>query len=308
MTHHNWSAADAPDQTGRVAVVTGANSGLGFQAALLLARLGATVVLACRDPAKAAGAADRIHAAVPEAKTETLTLDLASLRSIRAAAGDVGEADLLINNAGGVRMRRELTEDGLESTFATNHLGPFAFTGLLLDRLLAKENSRVVTVTSIAHRRATMRFGDLQFEHGYRSQAAYAQAKLANLLFTAELQRRLAGTSTLAVAAHPGNARTGFSRDMNPVARVILGPVAKPLTFWFLQDAPVAALSLVRAATDPAARGGSLYGPSGFGQFTGAPAEVAPAPVAQDAEAARKLWQESERLTGVHYRSTGVGA
>jgi NAD(P)-dependent dehydrogenase (short-subunit alcohol dehydrogenase family) len=309
-TRQRWTSAEVPDQRGRTVVVTGANTGLGFETAKVLAQHGATVVLACRDLRKAAAAAARIGAAAPRARVSTLQLDLASLASVHQAAEQLRaehpRIDLLINNAGGIRPRHGLTEDGFELTLATNHLGPFAFTGLVLDRLLAVPGSRVVTVASIGHRRGTINFDDLHFERGYRFQDAYFQSKLANLLFTYELQRRLsaAGAPTLAVAAHPGNARTEFGRDLSPLTRVAMSPRLRMLTWWLLQSPQMGALATVRAAVDPDARGGDYYGPPGRAQFTGYPTRVQSTPASHDAQAQRRLWRESERLTGVTYHTS----
>ncbi|HEV8648059.1 MAG TPA: oxidoreductase [Actinomycetes bacterium] len=305
-TSQRWTATDIPDQRGRTAVITGANTGLGFETAKLLAQHGATVVLACRNPHKAADAAARIATAAPSAEVSTLQLDLASQASIHRAATqlrtDWPRIDLLINNAGGMMPRHRLTEDGFELTLATNHLGPFAFTGLILDRLLAVPGSRVVTVASIGHRRGTINFDDLHFQRGYRYQTAYFQSKLANLLFTYELQRRLgaAGAPTIAVAAHPGNARTEFGRELSPLVRVAMSPRLRMLTWWLLQSPQMGTLSTVRAAVDPDVRGG-YYGPPGRAQFTGYPTRVQSTPASHDPQAQRRLWQESERLTGVTY-------
>jgi NAD(P)-dependent dehydrogenase (short-subunit alcohol dehydrogenase family) len=306
-TNQRWTATDIPDQRGRTAVITGANAGLGFETAKLLAQHGATIVLACRNPHKAADAAARIATAAPSAEVSTLQLDLASQASIHRAATqlrtDWPPIDLLINNAGGMRPRHRLTEDGFELTLATNHLGPFAFTGLILDRLLAVPGSRVVTVASIGHRRGTINFDDLHFQRGYRYQTAYFQSKLANLLFTYELQRRLAaaGAPTIAVAAHPGNARTEFGRELSPLVRVAMSPRLRMLTWWLLQSPQMGALSTVRAAVDPEVRGGDYYGPPGRAQFTGYPTRVQATPASHDPQAQHRLWQESERLTGVTY-------
>jgi len=204
-----WTTADIPDQTGRTAVITGANTGLGYETAAALAATRAHVVLAVRNLDKGKEAADRIVAATPGASVAVQELDLTSLESVRAAADQVRSQhdtiDLLINNAGVMFTPKATTKDGFELQFGTNHLGHFAFTGLLLDRLLAVEGSRVVTVSSMGHRFVSgIRFDDLQWEHEYSRIGAYGQAKLANLLFTYELQRRLRGTSTIAVAAHPG--------------------------------------------------------------------------------------------------------
>lgn len=312
-----WTADQGPDQTGRTAVVTGANTGVGFETARLLAGLGATVVLACRDTTKADGAASGIREAVPGAAVATLHLDLASLASVRNAAArlaaDHPRVDLLVNNAGGIWPRHEVTVDGIERTLATNHLGPFAFTGLLLERMLAVPGSRIVTVSSIGHRRGHIHFEDLQFSRGYQYGPAYFQSKLANLMFTYELQRRLAaaGAPTIALAAHPGNARTEFGRRMALPVRVLMRPQFRVLTWWLMQSPGMAALPVVRAAVDPQARGGEYYGPPGRAQFTGYPARVASSERSHDVDAQARLWRESERLTGVTYpigelsRSTG---
>jgi NAD(P)-dependent dehydrogenase (short-subunit alcohol dehydrogenase family) len=306
-TRQRWTSAEIPDQQGRTAVITGANTGLGFQTAKVLAQHGATVVLACRNLDKTANAAARVRAAAPRATVSTLQLDLASLASVRRAAerlrADHPRIDLLINNAGGVIPRHRLTEDGFELTLATNHLGPFALTGLVLDRLLAVPGSRVVTVSSIGHRRGTINFDDLHFQRGYRHQAAYFQSKLANLLFTYELQHRLAaaGAATVAVAAHPGNARTEFGRELSPMVRVAMSPRLRMLTWWLMQSPQVGALATVRAAVDPDARGGDYYGPPGRAQFTGYPTLVESSARSHDPQAQRRLWQQSEQMTGVTY-------
>jgi NAD(P)-dependent dehydrogenase (short-subunit alcohol dehydrogenase family) len=275
-TRQRWTAAEVPDQRGRTAVVTGANTGLGLETAKLLAQHGATVVLACRNLGKAAAAATTISAAAPRARVSTLQLDLASLASVHQAAEqlrtDHPRIDLLINNAGGIRPRYGLTEDGFELTLATNHLGPFALTGLVLDRLLAVPGSRVVTVASIGHRRGTINFDDLHFQRGYRYQYAYFQSKLANLLFTYELQRRLAaaGAATIAVAAHPGNARTEFGRELSPLIRVAMSPRLRMLTWWLLQSPQM------RAAVTTTARPAGPSSPATRPWSTPAPAPMTP--------------------------------
>ncbi|WP_157522031.1 oxidoreductase [Herbidospora cretacea] len=258
-----------------------------------------------RDPAKAARAAERLGSP----RVRTLHLDLASPEVIRSAARELeGErVDLLVNNAGGIRPRHAVTDEGFELTFATNHLGTFAFTGLMLDRMLAVPGSRVVTVSSIGHRRGTVNFADLHFERGYDYQKAYFQSKLANLLFSYELHRRLteAGAETISLAAHPGNARTEFGRDMSPFVRLMMRPVMRPVTWWLMHDPQVGALAAVRAAVDPSARGGEFYGPPGRAQFTGHPERIASSPASYDADAQRRLWAESERLTGVVFDYQG---
>ncbi|HXA11530.1 MAG TPA: oxidoreductase, partial [Mycobacterium sp.] len=214
-----WTAADIPDQSGRVAVITGANTGLGYWTAEMLADKGAHVVLAVRNLDKGKDAVDRITAKSPKADVALQQLDLTSLDAIRETAEELKAAheriDLLINNAGVMYTDKATTKDGFELQFGTNHLGHFAFTGLLLDRLLPVQGSRVVTVSSIGHRIiAKIHFDDLQWERSYNRVAAYGQAKLANLMFTYELQRRLAakGAPTVALAAHPGGSDTELTR------------------------------------------------------------------------------------------------
>ncbi|HLO66571.1 MAG TPA: oxidoreductase [Holophaga sp.] len=302
---HPWTLQDIPSQAGRVALVTGANAGTGFEAARELAARSATVVLGCRDGAKAERARARILEAHPGAAVEILPLDLASLASVARAAEALaarhGRLDLLVNNAGVMIPPEGRTEDGFETQFGTNHLGPFALTGRLLPLLLATPGSRVVTMSSIAHKSGRMRFEDLQFASGYRAWPAYAQSKLANLLFTFELQRRLAakGASTLAVAAHPGWARTELQRHAygNPLMRIL----GRPMEALFSHDALAGALPLLRAATEPGLAGGEYFGPTGFQEMKGAPGLVRPLPRARDAQAQERLWRVSEALTGVAY-------
>lgn len=308
MAHQLWTVEDIPDQHGRTAVVTGANTGLGFEAARLLAQRGASVVLACRTPAKAEHAADRVRALTRSSTITTLQLDQSSQGSVRQAAARLHakheRIDLLVNNAGMLgSSRRALTEDGFEATFATNHLGVFAFTGLVLGLLLRTPNSRVVTVSSLTHRFAALDPDDLQSERRYGRDRAYGRSKLANLLFTYELQRRLAaaGAGTIAVAAHPGQSRTEFTRDVNPVARFLYGSHARALTGWMLQDRAVGVLSELRAAVDPDVQGGEYYGPAGPLQLTGHPVRVSSSIRSHDADIQQRLWQESERLTGITY-------
>jgi NAD(P)-dependent dehydrogenase (short-subunit alcohol dehydrogenase family) len=307
-----WTEDSVPDQEGRTAVITGGNTGLGFEAARMLAEAGAAIVLAVRNPARGAAAAARIRAAAPRARVDLVRLDLASLASVREAADQLRASypaiDLLINNAGGVNPRYQRTEDGFERTLATNHLGPFALTGLILDRVLPGPGSRIVTVASIGHRRGGIDFDDLQGDRGYRFQQAYFQSKLASLLFTYELQARLeeAGAGTIAVAAHPGNARTEFGRDMSGIVRIAMSPRLRALTWWLMQSPQVGALATVRAATDPQARGGDYFGPPGRAQFTGYPVRVESSAASHDPEVARRLWDESQRLTGVSYPIAAV--
>ena len=298
-----WTTSDIPDQSGRVAVITGANTGLGYETALALAEHGAHVVLAVPNLDKGKDAAARIAAAAPQADVALQELDLTSLESIHTAAGQLRGAhdriDLLINNAGVMWTPKATTKDGFELQFGTNHLGHFALTGLLLDRILPVAGSRVVTVSSIGHRiRAGIHFDDLQWERGYNRVAAYGQAKLANLLFTYELQRRLApiGT-TIAAAAHPGGSQTELSRNLPPLLHRVFS-VVEPLV---AQDAATGALPQLRAATDPGVLGGQYYGPDGFGETRGYPKVVASSAKSHDVDVQRRLWAVSEELTGVVY-------
>src|SRR6201996_4382575 len=297
-----WTTSDIPDQTGRVAVITGANTGLGYETARALAEHGAQVVLAVRNLDKGKDAAARIAAAAPHADVALQELDLTSLNSIHAAAAQLRAAhdriDLLINNAGVMWTPRGTTKDGFEMQFGTNHLGHFAFTGLLLDRLLPVAGSRVVTVSSVGHRiLADIHFDDLQWDRRYNRVAAYGQAKLANLLFTYELQRLLAphGT-TIAVAAHPGGSNTELMRHLPGWAAAVY-PAIGPL----FQDAAMGALPTLRAASDPAVLGGQYYGPGGFAQTRGYPKVVGSSRKSHDVERQRRLWTVSEELTGVTY-------
>jgi NAD(P)-dependent dehydrogenase (short-subunit alcohol dehydrogenase family) len=298
-----WTVADVPDQSGRTAVVTGANSGIGFETAAVLARRGAITVLACRDTGKAEDAAARMTAAAPGASVSVVRVDLASLDSVRAAAAEIlarhERLDLLINNAGLMWPAYGKTADGFELQFGTNHLGHFALTGLLLGAMLPVPGSRVVTVSSNGHRVGRIDFADLQSEQRYGRMTAYAQSKLANLMFTYELQRRLAaaGVPAAALAAHPGNAFTDLTRHLPAVLQSAY-PVVGGL---FAQSAAMGALPTLRAATDPAAAGGEYYGPGGLAQVKGCPVPVSPAARSRDESVQRRLWAESERLTGVSY-------
>jgi NAD(P)-dependent dehydrogenase (short-subunit alcohol dehydrogenase family) len=293
-----WTERDIPDQRGRVAIVTGANTGLGFETARALAERGASVVLAVRDVEKGKRAAARITGDVAVQE-----LDLTSLESVRAAAADLRAAhqriDLLINNAGVMYTPKQTTRDGFEMQFGTNHLGHFALTGLLLDRLLPVAGSRVTTVSSVGHRiQAAIHFDDLQWERSYGRAAAYGQSKLANLMFTYELQRRLtAHGTTAAVAAHPGMSNTELARNSPALVRL-------PLT-WFAplitQNASMGALPTLRAATDPAVLGGQYYGPDGMGEVRGHPRLVTSSPESYDVAVQQHLWAVSEKLTGVAF-------
>jgi NAD(P)-dependent dehydrogenase (short-subunit alcohol dehydrogenase family) len=303
----HWTAADVGDQSGRIAVVTGATSGLGLETARVLAQNGATVVLAGRDQGKTSAAVGVIRASRPTAVVETADLDLTSLESVRVAAAELTarfpKLDLLINNAGVMMPPYSLTKDGFELQFGTNHLGHFALTGLLMSSLLAVPGSRVVTVSSNGHRAGRMNFADLQSAKHYQKAAAYGRSKLANLMFTYELQRRLAAAraQTIALAAHPGNARTDLTRHLPGVVEAAMSPRFGLLNSWWVQDGSMGALPTLRAATDPDVIGGTYYGPEGPFQFTGYPVVVTSSVRSHNREAQRRLWVESEQLTGVTY-------
>ena len=306
----HWTAAAVPDLDGRVAVITGANSGIGRQTASILAKRGATVVLACRDEKKAATAAGQIAASAgaEPARLPVVRLDLASLESIREAADEIrsrfGRIDVLINNAAVMRPPHQRSADGFELTFATNHLGHFALTGLLLDRLLATPGSRIVTVSSLGHRDGNMRWDDLQFDDGYQADDAYAQSKLANLLFTYELQARLgeSGVQTIALAAHPGLARTSLWRWDPLHIRLLASPVLHPADV--LARAELAEGSLAGAARRDRSgrpRRRVLRPRSGGASTPATRSWSLRAPPLTTSPPGGGCWRESERLSGVRY-------
>ncbi|MCT0200637.1 SDR family NAD(P)-dependent oxidoreductase [Synechococcus sp. CS-1325] len=297
-----WTIADIPDQTGRIALITGANSGLGLESARALAGRGATVVLACRSRRKGEAARDVLLPAAA-AGLEVLELNLADLASVRAAANwmaeQYGRLDLLLNNAGVMGTPRQLTHDGFELQFGTNHLGHFALTKALLPLLEQRPGSRVVTVTSGAQHFGRIAFDDLQGEHRYDRWAAYGQSKLANVMFALELQERLSASgSTLAsLAAHPGLARTNLQPASLAAAGSRLEGLAYRLMDPLFQSAAMGALPQLHAATAPEARGGELYGPDQWGGMRGWPTQARIAPAALDSSQRRRLWELSESLT-----------
>ncbi len=302
-----WSVADIPPQNGKLAVVTGATGGLGYETALALARAGADVLVTGRNAEKGRVAIEQIKRAVPSAKVRFAMLDLASLASIRAFAASLlangRPLDLLINNAGVMDLpTRRLTEDGFELQFGTNHLCHFALTALLLPLLRKAQAPRVVNVSSLAHRGGKIDFGNLQAERKYNSWAAYQQSKLANLLFTFELQRRsdAFGWGLMSNAAHPGYARTELIPN-GPGTGGLKGIGMKVLGSFMSQSAAAGALPTLFAATSPEAAPNGYYGPNGFYELKGpvAPAQVFPQ--AKDEAVARKLWEVSEQLTGVKW-------
>jgi NAD(P)-dependent dehydrogenase (short-subunit alcohol dehydrogenase family) len=304
-----WTSADIPDLSGKTIIVTGANSGIGYEAALAFARKGADLILACRDVGKAHTAAAQIAASVFGAKPEVMELDLASLASVHQFSAAFREQHqalhVLCNNAGVMAIPYRQTADGFEMQFGTNHLGHFALTGLLLDRLLATEGARVVTISSGVHRMGTIRFDDLQWRNGYRKWMAYAQSKLANLLFTFELQRRAAaaGAKLVSVACHPGYSSTNLQAVGPKMSGApLMGYFYDATNRLFGQSAAMGALPTEYAATAPEVHGGDYFGPNGIAELWGYPIAVDCSAAARDAAAASRLWEVSEQLTNVHYK------
>ncbi len=313
---NSWSPEQIPDQSGRTAIVTGANSGIGLVTALELARHGATVVVACRDTSKGDAAVAQMRSDLgaqgEAAAFHVRPLDLASLDSVRSFASDATSAfpegiDLLINNAGVMAPPRKETADGFELQIGTNHLGHFALTGLLFDELRKKPGSRVVTVSSNAHKMGKMNFEDLQSEHSYKRWNAYGQSKLANLIFALDLQKRIdeAGLEMKSMAAHPGFAATNLGSagtgTGNGIVNLLTTPILKVSHAVFAQDSEHGALPTLYAAVVPDLAGGSYIGPDGIGEHRGSPTIVAPRKVAHNQEVAQKLWDASVELTGVEY-------
>jgi NAD(P)-dependent dehydrogenase (short-subunit alcohol dehydrogenase family) len=313
MANGKWTAKQIPSQSGRTALVTGANSGIGYQAALELARHGAHVLLGCRNEAKGRAALERLLREASGASVELVELDMASLASIRrfaAAFAARGIAlDLLINNAGVMALpTRELTEDGFERQFGTNHLGHFALTGLLMKPLLAAPAPRVVTVASLAHRTGKIEFDNLQSQRSYKGKGwdAYNASKLANILFAKELDRRAraAHSGLLSVAVHPGVSTTSIFEN-GPGAHSLKAIAVKVLAPVLMQKDDAGALPTLYAATSAEAKGGEYIGPDGFQELKGSPVVVQPRPQALDGAVGERLWAVSEELTGVHYPALG---
>jgi NAD(P)-dependent dehydrogenase (short-subunit alcohol dehydrogenase family) len=310
-----WSTADIADQSGRLAVVTGANSGIGFVAARELARARARVVLAVRDTARGEEAATKVRSVASGADVEVMALDLAELSSVRSFATAFGEShdgpDLLVNNAGVMALPYRTTADGFEMQFGTNHLGHFALTGLLLAGLRGRPEPRVVTLSSGAHRMGRIDFDDLQGGRSYKKWKAYGQSKLANLLFAFELGRRAtaAGLALTSVAAHPGYAATNLQAAGPKMSGSGLEERAMGLANRvFAQDEEHGALPTLYAATEPHLPSGSYVGPDGPFEMRGRPRLVAASDRAWDEQTARRLWETSEELTGVHYNFGAVAA
>ncbi|ELZ25866.1 oxidoreductase [Natrinema limicola] len=303
-----WTTDDIPDQEGRQVVVTGANSGIGLEATRELARNGATVIMACRSTERGQDAAQDVRADVPDADLRVEACDLGDLESIRAFADRLGDTalDVLINNAGVMAIPRAETADGFETQFGVNHLGHFALTGLLLENLHPHDTSesRIVTVSSGIHERGEIDFDDLQHEESYDPWDAYAQSKLANVLFAYELERRLltADANARSIAVHPGYADTQLQFH-GPEQR---GSPLRKAGMWVMntvlaQPAAMGALPTLYAATAPEAEGGAYYGPGGFMNMRGTPERQASSERSYDEETARRLWAVSRELTGVNY-------
>jgi NAD(P)-dependent dehydrogenase (short-subunit alcohol dehydrogenase family) len=298
----NWTKDDIPNLTGRVFIITGANSGIGYESSLALAKKGTTVIMACRNLERAQYAMEAIKAAVPSANVEMMELDLASLKSVRDFAdtfkNKYNKLDVLINNGGPIIAVRGVTEDGFESHFGVNHLGHFALTGLLLDVLLKTSSSRIVTVGSRMHADGKMEWDDIMNEKSYDRMAAYRQSKLASMLFAFELNRRLEvkGVSAMAVAVHPGLANTGWvENNLNGFMKIM----GKLMSIASYQSAEMGALPLLYAGTDPNVKPGGYYGPEN--DTKGYPVEVQASDSAYNETDARRLWGLSEKLTGVRF-------
>lgn len=308
----NWTIANIPDQTGMLAIVTGSNSGTGYETALVLAQKGAEVVIAARNAQKAEDAIARIRAAVPSAKARFEALDLSRQASVTAFAerilADGRPIDILVNNAGVMMLpTREVTEDGFEMQLATNYLGHFAVTARLLP-LLRAGKARVVQLSSIAHRRGEIRLDDLNWTQGYKPWPVYGQSKLAMLMFGLELDRRSAANDwgLTSVVAHPGYARTGLIENgplvRSPIARAglryIFRPLIEPLVSHSAADG---ALPILMAAADPTVRGGAYLGATHLNELKGPPGPAKAEPQALDTDVAARLWAASEQMTGVRF-------
>ena len=296
---------------GKVAIVTGGNSGIGLGAVKAIARKGADTILACRSPERGQAALDELKAEVPGAKAELMALDLASLASVERFAGEFAERhsrlDVLANNAGIMVIPYGKTEDGFERQVGTNHLGHFALTGRLLDVLMATPGARVVNVSSLAHKRAELDLDNLLYEKGsYGEWAAYGRSKLLNLLFTYELQRRFerAGIDALSLAAHPGFSASNLTGHM---AERLHMRIALRIFHTIIQGPDMGALPTLRAATDPEATGGQYFGPGRLNETTGHPVLVEASAEAHDEADGRRLWELSEELTGVRFSALDAG-
>ena len=299
-----WTAADIPDLTGKTAIITGGNSGVGFETAIELARHGATTIIACRSASRGEAALRKISDAAPPSKIRLMLLDLGDLASIDAFAQsftkEYENLDLLVNNAGIMATPYRTTKDGFESQFGTNHLGHFALTANLMPAILTAPSNRIVNVSSVGHRSGDIDFNALLLDRSnYKRWRAYYRSKLANLLFTYEMHRRLERAqidNISSLAAHPGVARTNLAQGMG-----FVGTLLKPIAFLFVQSAQMGALPILRAATDPAAQSGQYYGPDKPHERSGFPVVVSSSPDSHNEGKARRLWERSEELTGVKF-------
>ncbi|MEM7334398.1 MAG: oxidoreductase [Chloroflexota bacterium] len=307
MSDQKWTLNDMPDLSGKTIVVTGANSGIGYDTAKAFVQKGAKTILACRSMDKANATLAELKREMPNASAEVMRLDLASLASVRQFVADFranhSQLDILVNNAGIMMVPYGKTEDGFERQLGTNHFGHFALTGLLFDDLQKSEDSRVVNVSSIAHGNGEMDFSNLMYEGGgYNAGKAYGRSKLANLLFTYEMQRRLdaSGSNMRSIACHPGITQSNLANHLfDPW---YMRPI-KPIFNLLLQGSEMGALPTIRAAVDPKANGGSYYGPDGRGQRSGYPIVVKSNRASRDEADAKKLWKLSEELTGMSFLS-----
>jgi len=304
MKSKKWTSSDIPDLTGKTILVTGGNSGLGFESAKAFAEKGAQVIIACRSANRGDVAKKQIEKTCPTANVHVMELDLMDLESIKDFTIRFKQKhdrlDVLLNNAGIMTVPYGLTKDGFESQIGTNHLGHFALTGLLLDLLKNTAQSRVVNVSSMAHKQGVMDYDNLLFKNGigYSPMKAYGRSKLANLLFTLELQEFFVSKNIdcIAVAAHPGVSNTNLARHLEGKWMFEL---LRPLLQMIVQPAIMGALPLIRASVDPQVKKGEYYGPSGFQEMSGYPVLVEPNKSAKDIQSAKKLWEISEKLTKV---------
>jgi NAD(P)-dependent dehydrogenase (short-subunit alcohol dehydrogenase family) len=296
---NQWNIGQVPSQAGKVAIVTGSNGGLGYETALQLAKKDVEVVLACRNLQKAEEARSKIVKEYPKAQIKSIKIDVSSLREVRAFVTQFQrqyeKLDLLINNAGIMMSPYQVTEDGFENQLATNYIGHFALTGLLLPLLTGTPGSRVVTLSSLSYKWAQIQFDDFHARKGYSRRKAYGQSKRACLMFAYELHRRLsaAGYSTLSVAAHPGLAKTNLDQYFPALIR--------PLGSLFLQPAKKGALPVLYAALEKDVKGGEFMGPDGFGEMRGDPTQVDSDEYSKDKKVAQRLWKASEEMTNVYY-------
>ncbi len=288
----------------KIAIVTGANAGLGFETTLALVKNGFTVIMACRNMNKAKEAKSEILKQVPTAQLEIIKIDLSQLDSVREFADSFltkyTRLDLLINNAGVMMPPYQRTEDGFELQMAANYFGHFLLTGLLIDVITKTKNSRIVSLSSIAHKNASINFDDLQSEQKYSKFGAYGQSKLACLIFSKELQRRLEANqkvNSISVAAHPGASNTELARHLPKLATILLSPLLLLVT----HSPKNAAKSTLLAALGDQVNGGDYYGPQGFMDMNGSPGAAKAEPQAYDVLDAKRLWEVSEKLTGIHF-------